>query len=94
MKGGDFIKKISEAISEKAELPKELLMNIPRIALAGDRELFLENYRSLVEYTQSLIRVSAPDYCIRISGRNLKITQINGDNLFIEGIFDQITLER
>lgn len=86
-------KKASELASDKLGLPKELIMNIPKLSIAGNKELFLENYQNIVEYTDRIIRIKTKDYVVRITGEYLKITQMDADNLFAKGDFREISFE-
>lgn len=86
-------KPFSELISEKLDIPKDILMNIPRLTLSGNRELVIENYFSISEYTPELIKIKAPDYILKIDGDGLKLSLISREALKISGIFTQISFE-
>lgn len=86
-------KPLSELISEKLDIPKDILMSIPRITAVGNRELVIENYFSLYEYTSDVIKIKAPDYILKIDGTDLKLSLISREALKISGIFAQISFE-
>lgn len=86
-------KKISEMTAEHIGIPKEILMNIPKISIAGNKEIFLENYTGIIEYTDQIIRIRAKEYIIKIEGQNLKIINIDSDNLLADGKLDNISFD-
>ncbi|HAP32444.1 MAG TPA: hypothetical protein DCQ14_05255 [Firmicutes bacterium] len=54
---GEEGKKWQESIAELFELPKELLLNLPRITLIGDIQMLLENYGGIIQYNGELLRL-------------------------------------
>lgn len=74
-----------EKFAELLELPKELVLNIPRITMAGNGDMMIENYKGLVEYDQSRIRISTGPGTVRIAGRGLVIREITSEDVIISG---------
>jgi sporulation protein YqfC len=72
-------KKRMEILANYLELPKDLLMNLPRITLVGDMQLHIENHRGIIEYTKEKIRIS-----ISI-GEVLMLRNIFPDEIAVEG---------
>ena len=44
-------------IIDKIHIPKDVTMKLPLIRLLGNQELYIENYRGILEYTEKLIRI-------------------------------------
>ena len=59
-------------IAELSELPKDVIMGMPVLTILGKNELCLENYRGIIEYTDSLVRIQTKTGQIRIFGKNLE----------------------
>ncbi|WP_346663507.1 YabP/YqfC family sporulation protein [uncultured Merdimonas sp.] len=60
-------------IAEWAEIPKDITPGVPVLTITGHSELRLENYRGILEYTDTLIRVVICDGFLHIGGENIQI---------------------
>ncbi len=74
-----------ENIADFFELPKEVLMNLPRITLIGNIQLYLENYAGIIEYNQEILRLSIRGGEIVIRGDDLIIRNFFSEEIYIEG---------
>ncbi len=86
-------KRISERCSEKLSIEKEILMDIPKLSISGNREIYIENYHSITEYSPEVMRIKTKDYTVKIEGVELKLSFISREDLKISGIFAQISFE-
>jgi sporulation protein YqfC len=75
------------------ELPPELILNLPLITLTGSNNIAVENYISLIEYSSDIVRISTSVGKLKISGNNLKITEITNDKISINGNFCKLEYE-
>lgn len=73
---------IKEKFSKAMELPKELLMNISRMTIIGNEDIYIENYKGIVEYEENVIRLSNN---ITIYGSKLNIEEITENEIMITG---------
>lgn len=78
-------KGIMERIAEMTEIPKDFVMNMPRTTLIGNKEVYIDNYRGLIEYNDKIIRLSAKKGMITVSGDDLIITRITDRSIFVGG---------
>lgn len=76
---------IMEAISEKIKLPSDILAGAPLLSMAGQRQLLIENYKGIIEYTEELIRVQTKTGRIHVEGKNLNIEYYTADDMKITG---------
>lgn len=76
---------LKNRISELSELPKDVILGIPMLTMMGQMELNIENYRGIIEYTDSLVRVHTKDGQIRIVGNNLKVDYYTNDEMKVTG---------
>lgn len=86
-------KAIKEKVADNLDLPYDVVLNIPKLSISGNRELYIENYHSLIEYTDKLIRIKTADYILKIDGAELEIDFINRFDVKIFGIFFKITFD-
>lgn len=76
---------IKEKMAEKAGLPKEIVLNYPKIVLIGENQLEIENYKGIIEYSDTIIRLNTFLYCLKIEGENLVLGSITQDYISIRG---------
>ncbi len=85
VKQTDYTISRSERLAEALDLPKDIVLNLPKIIFTGNRELFVENYRGIVEYGDTLIRLNAGNYTVKIGGRGLGIKNIATEEITLCG---------
>ena len=68
-----FRELIIELMVSAMDLPKDVIQNASVITILGRNELCIENYRGIIEYTDTLIRVQTRAGQIRIQGKRLRI---------------------
>lgn len=76
---------IKEKISEIFELPKEILLNLPKMVLLGDKQFVIENYKGIIEYEDYKIRVNTQVGIVKIEGINLNISEITSEDVLVTG---------
>lgn len=92
------MKKISlslfkENVVETLELPKDLVYGAVMISATGRRELLVENYRGILEYSTECIRLQAKDCRVCITGKSLNIEYYTNEEMKICGIIKNIQYE-
>lgn len=78
-------RKIKEKITDVLELPKEVVLNISKMTMIGNQDLIIENYKGVVEYGSTLIRINTGNCLLKITGRNLCIKEITSEDIKISG---------
>ena len=78
-------KGIREKFAEVTDLPKDFVMDMARITLLGNRQIQVENYRGIVEYTDSIIRLDMNNKQIKICGNDLLIENLAEKTVYIGG---------
>jgi sporulation protein YqfC len=87
---GDRTKEIKESISELLELPKDIILDLPRITMIGNLQIYIENHKGILEYSNQRIRIHTKNGTLRIIGKNLQIKTIITEEMIITGMIDQI----
>ena len=72
---------LKNKIAEASGLPKDVVMGQPVVTVLGRMELNIENYRGIIEYTDTLIRVQTKAGQIRITGKNLSVDYYTNDDM-------------
>lgn len=75
-------------VSDATGIPKDVLLGVPIIRMIGQEEFYLENYRGILEYTETMIRVQTKIGQIHLFGKNLEITYYTNDEMKVVGRID------
>lgn len=77
--------KLREKLSEALDLPKEVVLNIPKITMVGNGSLVIENYKGVMEYEDNRIRINTGSGVIKITGSGLSIKVITSESVLVDG---------
>ncbi len=80
-----ILKKIGKVLVEKIDLPAESISGLPQITLAGDMEISVEGYKSILEYGENAITLDCGTLLVEILGVNLYIKSFNKSYLRAAG---------
>ena len=70
-------------INQFLEMPEEIVTDIPKITILGFEEILIENYKNILEYDDVFIKINTHIGAININGFNLKLIQMNKEDLMI-----------
>lgn len=76
---------LREKFADAMDISKDVILDTALIRMIGDRELTIENYKGIVEYTDTCIRVKAKQNMLKVTGKNLEIKTITQELLYITG---------
>lgn len=79
-----------ESLSAQIRLPADILAGAPVITATGRNELCLENYKGIIEFTGSMIKIQTKVCKIVIEGKHLKILYFTEDEMRISGFIQAI----
>ena len=82
-----------EKILDRLHLPREVFLNIPLLEMEGLGRLRLENYKSILEFTSTCLRVQTEQGVFCFQGFNIFIRYVNSQEIFIEGTIRSICIE-
>ncbi len=77
-------------IVDALELPKDLCLGALNVKIIGQYEAYIENYRSIIEYTATDIKLQGKNTRVSISGRNLRIVCFTKEDMRIKGYLQEI----
>ena len=77
--------KLNKKITNILDMPKEVTLNYPKITVMGEESVCVENHKGLIELSQTVIRLNTSMYLLKITGENLDIKSITGDDIEISG---------
>ncbi|MGE5474509.1 MAG: sporulation protein YqfC [Ignavibacteriales bacterium] len=76
---------IKEKMGEVLEIPKELIMDTGKLTVIGQKQLFLENHKGIVEYEDYRIKVNTKEGIIQFEGNGMDIKEITSEDIMITG---------
>lgn len=84
---GAFILKeeVKRKISDALDLPKDVVLNIPKVTITGRIAVFIENHKGIIQYSSQKVKVNTPIGIVIIKGNGLSIKSILADEITIEG---------
>ena len=74
-------------------MPEEIVSDKPRITILGFDEMVIENYKNILEYDEVFIKINTHIGAININGMNLKLLQMNQEDIMITGKIDSLDFE-
>lgn len=77
---------LREKLGGVLEISSDLLNDIPRITMNDNREIYIENYKGIIEYDENLIRLNSKGYTIKIMGHGLGIYSITDEEIGVRGV--------
>ena len=87
------MKNPKETLSDAWGIPKDLALDLPHMTLSGNRELYLENYKSLLKYSTEEIIAGGKKFRVTIVGKKLEIKRIRREDIVILGEITAIQFE-
>lgn len=82
---------IKEKINKFLELPEEIVYDVPKITLVGEI-LIIENYKNLMEYTNTKLRVITSIGILKVDGSNFEIKSMSKEEILVNGTINKIEL--
>ena len=76
---------IKEKIADAVALPKDITLNLPKVTLYGSKEIYIENYKGIIEFSEEVVRVNTSVHIIKITGKNLILKNITDEEILFSG---------
>lgn len=82
-----------EIIVDKLDLPRDIILDVPKIIVTGDSEITIENHKGVVVFSENQVKVSSGIGLISIYGSNFEIIFMGGTTIVIGGKFKSVIYE-
>lgn len=79
-----------EVLVEKLDLPKDVLLDVPKIIVIGRNEVSIENHKGIMVFEREKIKINTNMTPIQIKGHDFEILYISASTITIKGYFDSI----
>lgn len=75
---------------ESLRLPKDMVLGAFMLSMTGNREAFIENYRGILEYTDTCILLQTKSGQVRFEGTGLVIEYYTNEDMKIDGYIEKV----
>ncbi|MBQ9915306.1 MAG: YabP/YqfC family sporulation protein [Clostridia bacterium] len=86
-------KTAGERLSAALDVSLDMVADVPRFTLNDNRELSVENYKSIEGYEPDEIRLRSKKYRIIIGGVGLSIVAITDEEILIRGCIKSLAFD-
>lgn len=80
-----LLKTKTEKLIETLQLPQDIIKGEIRITITGIREVWIENYKGLLEYSNNTILLQARNCKVQLEGKALNIDYYTNEDMKITG---------
>jgi sporulation protein YqfC len=77
-------------MTQKMELPQDVMMDLPRITMIGQIHIYIENHRGLLTFTDQEVRLLLKHGQLLIKGSSFVIRTILPEEILLEGKIDAV----
>lgn len=77
--------RVKKMAAEMLDVPKDSILDLPRITLIGGLQVFVENYRGVLEFRDDLLRLQLTHGQLQVDGKELMLKTIQPTEVMIEG---------
>ncbi|SDC72350.1 sporulation protein YqfC [Paenibacillus sp. UNCCL117] len=78
-------RKINQITAKLLDLPQDVALDLPRITMIGNMQLYIENHRGVIHFSDESLKLALPNGKLEVVGSNLVIRAIMPDEVMIEG---------
>lgn len=89
----DMLYKTRENIAETLDLPRDIMLNMPKIIVTGDNEIVIENHKGIVVFNETEVKVNSGVGLISVKGMSFEILFMGGSTITIGGKFKSVVYE-
>lgn len=92
MEGGSVVRNNRQwqRLAGILEIPQDIILDLPRITMLGNKQLLVENHKGIIEYTPSLVRIKLNQGELIIVGRNLILGNLQIEQILVEGTVEEL----
>jgi len=84
------IHKGKELMVESLKLPKDSMLGASIITVTGNTDIFVENYKGILQYSTELILLQGKNCKIELKGKRLNIVYYTNEDMKISGVIESV----
>lgn len=70
---------------KSVDFPEEIDPLIPKITVLAQSDMLLENHMGILQYAEDSVRIMTGKGCLCVSGKELKLSELGSDRVYIRG---------
>ncbi|WP_071460171.1 sporulation protein YqfC [Bacillus massilinigeriensis] len=78
-------------MTQRMDLPQDVMMDLPRITMIGQIHIYIENHRGLLAFSDRELRLLLKQGQLLVKGKAFVIKTIMPEEILLEGQIDQVT---
>ena len=82
-----------ERVVAAMRLPKDVFLGELMVSVVGRRSVYVENYRSILFYTDTMLKLQGKNCKLKVCGHHLMIEYYTGEEMKINGVIESVELE-
>lgn len=75
---------------ESLKLPKDSMLGASIISVTGNTDIFIENYKGILQYSSELILLQGKNCKIELKGKGLNIVYYTNEDMKISGVVESV----
>lgn len=72
------------------EIPQDIVLDLPRITMLGNKQLLVENHKGIIEYTGQIVRIRLNEGELTICGAGMMLGNLQYEQILIEGTIKEV----
>ncbi|TCT17054.1 sporulation protein YqfC [Natranaerovirga pectinivora] len=81
---------IKKNLTQALNLPQDVTLGASLVTITGKNEVFIENYKGIIEYDTDYIKLSTKQGIIELRGKRFLINYLTDDEMKITGRISNI----
>lgn len=79
-----------QAMAAFLEIPPDIVLDLPRLTMLGNKQLLVENHKGIIEYTPELVRIKLSEGELTVAGSGLSLGNLQAEHILVEGVIKVI----
>lgn len=79
-----------QSLAGLLDIPQDIVLDLPRITMLGNKQLLVENHKGIIEYTPSLVRIKLSQGELFVYGETLTLGNLQAEQILVEGVVQEI----
>ena len=81
-------------VAELFDLPADVIAGLPHLEMIGGRQLFLEQHKGLLAYSDTAIDIITGTLVVRVRGTGLQLLAMTAEELRVGGTIEAVEFLR
>ena len=81
-------------VAELFDVPADVIAGLPHLEMIGGRQLFLEQHKGLLAYSDTAIDINTGTLVVRVRGTGLQLLAMTAEELRVGGTIEAVEFLR